>query len=226
MTPDLAAAVAQSIASQVANQITEQVIAQLTAGGVGMADPDLLLDDEGLAAEKRREANGKAATSRGTAQARSGRSTAQKSTVPTDGWGIQRNYSPELGGAQREVVKPAIRNDEYMPETPDLNTDEAAEAPYTGKMLVKDASQVRDLPQLMNMLWKSMSRAEQALLKNLGWNQQTWDTKDTPAARWPTAMATAFMSLTPVQRESLKKLGFTAHDWDKRIQAFTMGKNA
>ncbi|MEO0813338.1 MAG: hypothetical protein AAFY60_10780, partial [Myxococcota bacterium] len=226
VTPDVAASVAQSIASQVAQQVTEQVVAQLTAGGVGVADPELLKDSEDLAMEKRREANGKAALSRGQTQSgKTGRSTAQKSTVPTDGWGIQRNFSADLGGAQREVVKPAVHNhDEYMPEGPDAA--QSAEAPYTGKLLVKDASQIREMPVLMSMVWKSMSRAEQALLKNLGWSQQNWDTKDTPAARWPTAMATAFMSLTPVQRESLKKLGFTAHEWDKRIQAFTMGKNA
>jgi hypothetical protein len=65
-----------------------------------------------------------------------------------------------------------------------------------------------------------------ALLKNLGWNQQTWDTKDTPAAKWPMTMVTAYVNLTPLQRESVRKLGMTARDWDKRVQAFTSGKNA
>ncbi|MEO1170702.1 MAG: hypothetical protein AAFX94_01450, partial [Myxococcota bacterium] len=227
VTPDMAAQVAQSIASQVAQQVAQQVTEEVMKNfaGVGMADPNIVEDSESLAAHKKRQAlksqQDAAAARKTDGQARTGRSMS-KSAVPTDGWGIQRNFSPELGGAQREVVKAPIGQDEYAP---DLGQAEAAE-PYTGKLLVKDASQVRPMPELMVTHWKSLSRAEQALLKNLGWNQQTWDTKDTPSAKWPASMATPFMSLSPLQRESLKKLGFTAHDWDKKIQAFTMGKNA
>lgn len=230
VTPDMAAQVAQSIASQVAQQVAKQVTEEVMKNfaAVGMADPDAVQDGEDLSAHKKRQALKNESTSAQARKAdgetgRTGRSMA-RSAAPTDGWGIQRNFSPELGGAQREVVKAPIGQDEYAP-APTLNEAEAAEA-YTGKMLVKDASQVRPMATLMAANWKTLSRAEQALLKNLGWNQQTWDTKDTPSAKWPASMATVFMSLSPLQRESLKKLGFTPHEWDKRIQAFTMGKNA
>ena len=39
-------------------------------------------------------------------------------------------------------------------------------------------------------------------------------------------MATPFASLTTTQREAVRKLGFTPHDWDTKVQAFSMGKNA
>ena len=97
---------------------------------------------------------------------------------------------------------------------------------YTGRVLVKDPTSIRDTQELFVTTWKEMNKPEMALLKNLGWNQQTWDTKDTPAAKWPMAMMTSFVGLNPVQREAVRKLGFTAHDWDQKVQAFTMGKNA
>ena len=46
------------------------------------------------------------------------------------------------------------------------------------------------------------------------------------APAWGMAMATPFVSLTPTQREAVRKLGFSPHDWDKRVQAMSMGKNA
>lgn len=237
VTPDVAAAVAQSIASQVASQVAKQVASEVTqqllASGAGEFNEGLMDADAPassrppLRASRSADGSGPGSELRGAdrTQGSQGRSTATKSTVPTDGWGIPRNQAAELGATQREIVKPALSPNDYAATNPELPSEAELE-PYSGKLLVKDASQVRPLPEMMTTLWKGLSRAEQALLKNLGWSQQTWDTKDTPSARWPTAMATAFMSLSPLQRESLKKLGFSAHDWDKRIQAFTMGKNA
>ncbi len=232
VTPDVAAAVAQSIASQVASQVAKQVASEVTqqllASGAGECSEGLM-DATAPSSSRQpmsasRSADGAGSTARG-ADGAQGRSTATKTTVPTDGWGIPRNQAPELGATQREIVKPALSPNDSAAINPEMPS-EAELAPYSGKLLVKDASQVRPLPEMMTTLWKGLSRAEQALRKNLGWSQQTWDTKVTPSSRWPTAMATAFMSLSPLQRESLKKLGFNAHDWDKRIQAFTMGKNA
>ena len=97
---------------------------------------------------------------------------------------------------------------------------------YTGRMLVKDPMQVRSLADVFGSSWKELSRAESALLKNLGWGQGAWDTRDNPGAQWPKAMATPFASLSPLQREAVGKLGIPPHDWDNKVQAFTMGKNA
>ncbi len=140
----------------------------------------------------------------------------QKTAV--DGWGIPRRLDRDLGGIQNTVVKAPVEDD-----TPSF--DEAVNEAYTGKMLIKDQTSIRELGELFSANWKTLNRPEMALLKNLGWNQQMWDTKNTPAAKWPGAMMSGFVNLTPVQREAVRKLGFTPHDWDTKVQAFTSGKN-
>ncbi|MBI3178449.1 MAG: hypothetical protein HYZ27_02235 [Deltaproteobacteria bacterium] len=144
-------------------------------------------------------------------------SPAHHQSGKVDGWGIQRSFERDLGAPRPHVVKAAQSHDAAPVEPVE---------PYTGRTLVKDPTAVRPLGELTSAGWKSLTKAEVALLKNLGWSQQTWDTKDQPAARWPMSMATPFASLTPLQRESVSKLGFSAPDWDRRVQAFTMGKNA
>jgi hypothetical protein len=139
-----------------------------------------------------------------------------------DGWGIPRSFERDLGGAQRVAVKPK----EEGPGEAQPTLEQVAAQPYTGKMLVKDPSTVRDFSGLFASSWKELNKAEQALLKNLGWNQQAWDTKETPAAKWPMTMATAFINLSPLQREATRKLGFSPHTWDQRVQAFSSGRNA
>jgi len=136
-----------------------------------------------------------------------------------DGWGIPRSFEKDLGGALHEPIKAPGGEDEQ-------SFAEAVAEKYTGKMLVKDPSSIRELNDLFASSWKDLNKPEIALLKNLGWKQQMWDTKDTPAAKWPGAMMTAFVNLLPVQREAVRKLGFTPHDWDKKIQAFTGGRDA
>ena len=111
-------------------------------------------------------------------------------------------------------------------DAPQQTFAEAVAEKYTGKMLIKDPTSVGLLDELFGTIWKKLNRSEMALLKNLGWNQQMWDTKDTQSARWPAAMMTAFVNLMPVQREAVRKLGFTPHDWDSKVQAFTSGRNA
>jgi len=118
-------------------------------------------------------------------------------------------------------VKPRAEAPEQLP-----GLEQIVNERYTGRALVKDPAAVRAMGQLSQSSWKELNRSEMALLKNLGWTQQVWDTKDTPAARWPIAMGTSFVNLSPVQREAVRKLGFSSHDWDVRIQAGTMGKNA
>ncbi len=143
--------------------------------------------------------------------------TTRHQSGKVDGWGIQRSFERDLGAPRPHVVKAA--------QTADTLPAEPLE-PYSGRTLVKDPTAVRAFGDLASAGWKGLSKAEMALLKNLGWSQQTWDTKDQPAARWPMSMATPFASLSPLQRESVGKLGFSAPDWDRRVQAFTMGKNA
>ncbi len=202
MTPQQATRVAQAIAQQVAQQVAAQVAEQLLAQQpVGIADPRIAEIPEGEREIMRRQER------------------TQKGKV--DGWGIQRTFDRDLGGTARAPVAPRSEDPEAVP------SHEAVEnETYKGRLLVKDASAVRASGELFAQSWKQLSKAEMALLKNLGWSQQSWDTKDTPAAKWPIAMATPFVNLNPTQRESVRKLGFSPPEWDKRVQAFTMGKNA
>jgi hypothetical protein len=196
----VAGAIAQRVAEQVAAQVAEQLLAQRP---VGIADPRVVEIPEGerdLIRKRERTQTGK-----------------------VDGWGIPRSFERDLGGAQRSAVKPHAS--ELEGERPPSHDELAAEI-YKGRMLVRDPAAIRSLGDLLAVPWKQLTKPELALLKNMGWNQQSWDTKESPAAKWPISMATPFAALNPTQRESVRKLGFTAHDWDERVQAFTMGKNA
>ena len=161
------------------------------------------------------------------AQAQGAKTTAAQNP-PTargqvDGWGIPRTFERDLGAASNRPVKERAVEPE-QPGAPGM--DEVLNERYTGRTLVKDPSQIRDLVSVFGSSWKGLSRAESALLRNLGWTQQLWDTREAPGAKWPVAMATAFVNLNPTQREAVRNLGFSAHDWDKKVQGFTMGKNA
>ncbi|MBI5510356.1 MAG: hypothetical protein HY903_16495 [Deltaproteobacteria bacterium] len=206
LTPERAGQVAAVIANQVATQVAAQVTAQLlgTRAAVGMADPKIAEIPAGEVAVMRKKE-----------RTQSGK---------VDGWGIQRTFDRDLGGTQRAAVKPPSADSEVAAAAPTY--DELAAEKYTGRVLVKDPASIRSLDNLFESGWKGLNKSEKALLKNLGWSQQTWDTKDTPAAKWPVSMATPFASLTTTQREAVRKLGFAPHDWDRKIQAFTMGKNA
>lgn len=198
VTADKAGMVAQAIAQQVAQQVAKQVMRQLSGATAAGEAFEVPEDVDHLPAPQ--------------AQVRK----AQQGKV--DGWGIPRSFERDLGGADRVAVKP--------PEAQAAAVEDAAAEKYTGRMLIKDQSAIRQLGDLFASRWKDLSRPEMALLKNLGWGQQMWDTKDTPAAKWPGTMVTAFVNLSPLQREAVRKLGFTPGEWDKRIQAMASGRNA
>ena len=207
LTPERAGQVAQLIAAQVAREVAAQVTAQLTNNlPVGVADPRFGEIPEGEREVMRKQER------------------EHTQTGKTDGWGIQRTFDRDLGGAQHTAVKPPTKDS--LAEAAAPSYDDLAAEKYTGRVLVKDPTSIRSLDSLFTSTWKALNKSEKALLKNLGWSQQAWDTKDTPAAKWPMSMATPFASLTTTQREAVRKLGFTPHDWDTKVQAFTMGKNA
>ncbi len=203
-TADLAQAVAQlgtgPITPQRAGEVAQAIAQQVMQQVVAQVTEQLL---------------GGAAAAEGQAPAPADE---PKVATRTDGWGIKRTLDRDLGGAPQTVARPKS-------ESAGQPTETELEA-YTGRMLVKDPSTIRTLADLFAASWKSLTRPERALLKNLGWSQQTWDTKDTPAAKWPMAMATAFINLTPTQRRAVGDLGMSSHDWDKRVQALAMGKKA
>ena len=189
-------------AAQQAQQQTEQFLNQLMPGSGGATMP----------------ASG--STPRQTA-----RPTAKPaSTDRTDGWGIPRATSSDLGGTRLPAVKPAATAMANVSQASSADTgpsrEQVVNERYTGRTLVKDSTQIRDLQTMYSLPWKSMSKAESALWRNLGWNQNMWDTKNEAAAQWPTAMRTAFQSLSPTQRQAVRQLGLSADEWDLNVESF------
>ena len=43
------------------------------------------------------------------------------------------------------------------------------------------------------------------MLRNLGWDQSSWDNKASPQSKWPAAMFTPFAALSLIQREAVEK---------------------
>ena len=101
--------------------------------------------------------------------------------------------------------------------TEDMLRERAKEQLATGQRLYEKGEYDSAAKSLASALDHGLlSKPEQALWKNLGWNQQMWDTKDTAAAKWPMAMGTSFVSLTPTQREAVRKL-MSPNDWDHMV---------
>jgi len=189
---------AGQVAQVIANQVAQQVASQITAQLLG--------------------ANTVAQTQVQNTPSPDSAPAPKGQQGKVDGWGIPRTFERDLGGGERFVVKaPAQRT---------ANAELVVTESYTGKTIVKDPTTIRQLTELFSTGWKQLNKGEVAVLRNLGWSQQSWDTKDAPGAKWPVAMASAFINLNATQRESVRKLGITVHDWDQRVQAFTSGRNA
>ena len=213
----VAQAVGQAVARSVVDKISRQVAQEVARQFINRGTASVSADTEVTATTQPQAMGEEPSQTNGTKSA-----VKKQQQGRVDGWGIPRSFERDLGAADRSAVKPALAD----LGAPSAQTDTPQLEAYSGKTLVKSNTSINTLDTLMQQSWKSMTRAETALLKNLGWNQQNWDTKDTPAAKWPVAMATAFVNLSPLQREALRKLGMAPHDWDKRVQALAMGKNA
>ncbi len=208
LTAEVAGQVAQTIASSIATQIGQQIAQQISAQLSGGVVDSQVADFSAQMSNVELHAQGEPAAAPQNIQ-----------QGKVDGWGIPRSFERDLGGASQAPVKAP---EEEIGQT----FDEAVAEKYTGRMLIKDPTSIRGLGELFEAGWADLSKPESALLKNLGWSRQMWDAKNSPSARWPGAMSTSFVGLNPVQREAVRKLGFTPHDWDKKVQAFSSGKNA
>jgi hypothetical protein len=153
-----------------------------------------------------------------SAQKAAGRRAA--AAAQTDGHGIPRRFERDLGGMQpQRIVKPAAGTagaagaQEAEPDVP-------ADAAYTGRSLIRPTTPIRDVQTLFALKWVEMSRAEGALLRNMGWTQPTWDTRNEPTGRWPQSMRTKFTKQGMTQRESIRKMGFSDESWDDYVSQF------
>ena len=133
-----------------------------------------------------------------------GQSTSASRPAPRDSLGVPKSLDQELGAPMSPVRPPAS----------------------SGQASPKPALAVRDTAQIFQSSWKGLSRAEMAMLRNLGWDQSSWDNKASAQSKWPATMFTPFASLSLIQREAVEKLGFTKDSWNKRVEAFTSGRNA
>ncbi len=197
MTPDKVAHVARAIGQQVAREVVEQVTAQLL--GTHAPAPPAHDSEPAVASAPRR-------------------------AVITSDWRVPR-VDRDLGGPHAAVVKTPR-------EAP--SAEAAGAAKYTGRKLLKDDASTRTLDELLlgNQSWSELAMAEQVLLRNLGWNGRLWAARDGERAQWPSEMGRTYAELGVIgqgvsaKQDAVRRLGFSAAEWDKRVQALKMGKNA
>jgi hypothetical protein len=197
LTADRATHMARAIAQQVASQVAQQVTKQLLSfAGPSGAPPAGSL---GAAADVPSE---------------------RRQTVGSDGWGVPRVFERDLGGGGPAVAHTKLSSSPDAPPPVDER--------YTGKILVKDTSSVRPLPEIMTSpaSWNELDKGEQILLRNLGWNGQSWATRNAKTAKWPPEMVTAYADLSPAKKQAVRDLGYSANDWDSKVLALKMGQNA
>lgn len=226
LTPDNIASVASNIAQQVAGSVAGEVARQVTAQ---------LLGNAGGAQEATQVDNPKVLSSEVEP-------TKTTVTGKTDAWGVQRTFVKELGGSATTPVTPKAQ----LPEE-DLKEPEPAQA-VRGPALTLPQEHVRSLDQLLNTPWKQLSRAETALMRDLGWDAMTWGSKFSPSGepvgQWPVAMGTLFHNLSPFLKKVVRQLLLPvirqdfvyqqgrqedeaiANEWNKRVQALGRGTGA
>jgi hypothetical protein len=78
----------------------------------------------------------------------------------------------------------------------------------------RPASGVRQFDEVASSTWKGLRPREQALLEDLGWERQTWDTKRSPRTIWPKVMHLPFNTLKPQEQSAVLGLGLTEYEWN------------
>jgi hypothetical protein len=162
----------------------------------------------------------------GATQERSAKKAAGRraaAAAQTDGYGIPRRFERDLGGTQpSRIVKPAATaaGSTGSKGAEDAEPEVPADAAYTGRALIRPTTPIRDVEALFALKWVEMTRPEGALLRNMGWTQPTWDSRNEPQARWPQSMRTPFVKQGQTQRESIRKMGFTDTTWDDYVSQF------
>ena len=106
--------------------------------------------------------------------------------------------------------------DTGKPRSLTTNSPPSTIAPAAGTPADPDAKRaILDMPELA---WQDLSREEATALKKLDWSKRSWDARSAPAAPWPRSMTTKFLNLTPVQKASVRKLGYKPLEWDIQVR--------
>lgn len=85
---------------------------------------------------------------------------------------------------------------------------------------------VRPLDEVTVDKWGQLSGRERQLLKDLGWEQPTWDEKGSPRIVWPQSMYLPYEGLNKKQQNAARGFGLTPADWNagRHIALLTHGK--
>jgi hypothetical protein len=114
--------------------------------------------------------------------------------------------------SRRESAKEKAKAKEAEPE---MIVDIPEEEPQRGsKSRGRPASGVRQFDEVASSYWKKLQPREETLLKDLGWERQTWDAKRSPRTIWPPAMHLPFKGLKAKEQSAVIGLGLTEYDWN------------
>lgn len=135
-------------------------------------------------------------------------------SAKVDGWGIARHQeAKELGAG---IGHKAVR----APGSLLGKASKSKQQTYTGRRLVNDESQVRQLDALWASAWKDLSHGETALLRNLGFERKGWEARSRGQELWPNRLISRrFDALSSLEQEALKQLGIQEGSWNVRADA-------
>ncbi len=78
---------------------------------------------------------------------------------------------------------------------------------------------------LLGLEWKELSVVQRTVVSSLGWSPISWRQR-ADNSKWPAAMNSNFVNLSPSQQAKLRELGVEEFDWDKKVGALRSGENA
>jgi hypothetical protein len=138
-----------------------------------------------------------------------------------DGWGIPRTFERDLGAARNVTpVRAALKEEPQEAQEP----DEVMGADFAPARILKPTTSLRDLETLYALPWKDLTKAEAAVMKNLSWDQKTWNAKLQPGASRPQTLATPYAELNSRERAAVQALGFSEMDWDTEAERQKNGR--
>lgn len=122
--------------------------------------------------------------------------------------------------ASSEVMKPGAQ------EVPENKANDLLSSVLNkNKAASSSGSQEHPLADLLGQDWKELSVAQRSALSSLGWSPISWRQRQ-DHSKWPAAMNSNFVNLSPTQQLKLRELGVEEFGWDERVGAARSGENA
>lgn len=189
-------------------QAKEMLATHLQQQAMQMASElmDAILGGSGAGGAANANGGNAAALSTAGARAASSPPAGPTTTGKTNFYGVPQSFERDLGaGRGRAPVRPAAGT---------AARGESASAARAGRPLLGPNASVRSLQQLQGVPMKQMNSAEANALRNLGWDTMSWAAQGQPGAETPTTYLSRFASLRPLQKDSVRALGFDEDTWD------------